>query len=581
MCGIWGVLARNSYDISIAKQALNLLYHRGPDQYGEWYDSKVYLGHRRLSILDTSENGKQPMMANDVVITVNGEIYNFRTLKKELIKNNFFKSDSDSEVVLHGYHEWGIDELVKRIDGMYAICIYDLRKQKIYLIRDRVGIKPLYFGDNGNQVVWSSELQSIVEYYGEDQLSIDYTAIYDYLTYLYIPAPKTMYKNIYKLKPAHYVEIDLNSLKYESYQYWKLETKEIKIEVNEAAYQLYKLIDKSVDEQLMSDVPIGFFLSGGLDSSVVVATASNKIKHLVANTIGFNDKEHDEIQYAKIVADKFQADHNVEVLNSINVSDNIHKMKEWYIEPFADTSAFPSYLVSEYTRKSCTVALTGDGGDEVFGGYNWYKKFEKIKKIQTLPFPLSLNSIKNLKRKYTSFHKYLNKLEYFSLTDDLELYARLMGGLIKHEKQDYKKSWGIDDFYDDYWYFRQHYKTDIGGLKRLQYLDFHTYLPDDILTKVDRVSMRVSLEARVPLLSKEIIEYMFSLPNEIIYHNGELKGLLKYAYKDILPQKIINRDKRGFSIPYTKWKRDLSTTQYATKQEMILREQYSSIIKSV
>ena len=271
MCGIFGNINKNEINLNFSRRALNKLIHRGPDQQGEYITKNLYMGHRRLSILDLSENGKQPMESDNTVITVNGEIYNFKELKSELTQKYHFKSSSDSEVILYGYEEWGLEGLLERIDGMYAIAIYDKKNRLLHLARDRYGIKPLYYSKANGSFCWASELKAIKTFSGEENLSIDYTAVYDYLTYLYIPTPKTLYCDVYKLSPAHYLTYDINEFKIYVSKYWELPVQERKINLNDASHQIKDLVSKSVHSQMVSDVPVGFFLSGGIDSSVIVS----------------------------------------------------------------------------------------------------------------------------------------------------------------------------------------------------------------------------------------------------------------------------------------------------------------------
>lgn len=572
MCGIFGLTNFEQKELDKCRQALHCLSHRGPDQWGEFYNESVYSGHRRLSILDVSERGRQPMFDKnkEIAIAVNGEIYNFLTLKKELIDSGHnFHSNSDSEVVLHGYKQWGIEKLLERIEGMYAFAIFDKTKNRLFLVRDRVGIKPLYYSFIDSRLAWASELKAIQLFYNE-RLSVDYTALYDFLTYRNIPTPKTLFHNVYKLPPAHYLEFDFERTKFDIKTYWQLEVNKQDISIDEAAENLRALITKSVKDQLISDVPIGFFLSGGLDSSVVVAEASKVCDDVNTYSIGFDVKSHDETHYADIVAQTFETNHRKKILDyntTVKMYDNI---KRWYDEPFDETSAIPTFMVSEFAKKHSTVVLTGDGGDEIFGGYRWYKRIEHISRRRGM-----VKAFKSLKSVIGSVrHKYrktipgriANKIQPYFL-NDFELHARLLDGILQNEKEKYRKMWKIPNDYDDYWYYRKFWRQDLPLLTRLQFLDFHTFLPDDILTKVDRVSMAVALEARVPLLATEIVLFAFSLPENIRYYNGLLKGIIKYAYKDILPEEIINRGKKGFSLPH--WGGRIAGKQ-ATRQERVL-----------
>ena len=573
MCGIFGFTKFKKEDLEKARESLHTLHHRGPDQWNDYFDKDIYIGHQRLSILDLSEHGKQPMITPDekVIITVNGEIYNFLELKKELEHKYDFKSTSDSEVVLYGYIEWGIDKLLEKIDGMYAISIYDKEKEELFLARDRAGIKPLYYGNINGQISWASELKAIQKLYeNQNILEYDYTAFYDFLTYLYIPTPKSMYKNVCKLEPAHYLKIDVRSNNFEKVQYWELEINQCNDDIETAKKKIYDLVKKSVDEQMVADVPVGFFLSGGMDSSTVVALASQNHSDINTFSIGFTDKSHDETHFAEMVADMYKTKHHKKILDEDTTKDMFHKIKDWYDEPFGDTSCFPTFLVSKFAKENSTVVLTGDGGDELFGGYNWYKRFEKLRKYPTSLLRFLKIFIKPLKKQKNILGKVARRIETQFLLDDFEIYTRLMGGILKDEKEKYRKLWNIDEDYDDYWYFRKFYKKDLDLYTRLQYLDFHTYLHDDIFTKVDRVSMAVSLECRVPFMKKEIIEYSFSIKKEVRIYQDELKGVMKEAFREILPIKIIERDKKGFSIPLHSWKDIVGSS--TTRQEKILKD---------
>ena len=581
MCGIFGHTIINDFSLENSRKSLHTLTHRGPDQWGEWSDDSVYLGHRRLSILDLSEHGKQPMQDSEgkIIITVNGEIYNFKELRSDLEKKYDFKSLSDSEVVLYGYKEWGIDKLLEKIDGMYAFSIYDKEKRKLILARDRVGVKPLYYSRINDELVWASELKAIKKFYN-DKLAVDNEAVYDFLTYLYIPTPKSLYKNVYKLEPAHYLELDLNNNSVSKNRYWELNVSEKNITLDEAANKLKKLIYDSVKEQTMSDVPLGYFLSGGLDSSCVVTYASKFSNNNTTYSIGFDVEEHNETGYAKIVAEQFATEHHEKILTADVASELLENLEKWYDEPFADTSAFPTFLVSEFAREKLTVVLTGDGGDEVFGGYKWYKRFEKYSK-RHLPFAKILKMITSGTARCfpkTVLGNAAERFERSYLLDDFALYAELLDAVPAFRRKKYRKYFNIPEDYDDYWYFRKHYRKDLPLYTRLQYLDFHTYLPDDILTKVDRATMAVSLEARVPLLSRKIIEFMFSLPENIRYNKGELKGLMKYLLKDILPDEILYRKKKGFSIPLSSWEQKILKSEQSP-QEIILKDIYNLLTK--
>ena len=557
MCGIFGTTPFHKGELDKAQRALERMRHRGPDQYGEWFDSKVFMGHRRLSILDLSDAGRQPMMNSDeeTIITVNGEIYNYQSIKADLLGEYEFRSKSDSEVILHGYSEWGLNGILDRIDGMYAFAIYDRKKKIVHLVRDRVGIKPLYYSLCDGRLTWSSEMKSILSFIDRRKLEVDNTAICDFYTYNYIPSPKTTYKNIFKLPPAHYLTIDLETLSHKLIRYWNIEDHEIKISLEEAKDKVKYLITKSVQEQMMSDVPVGFFFSGGLDSSTVVALASHVSAKLNAYTIGFNEPDSDETAYAETVAKKYNVSLQKRILGFQDAEKLIEQVLDLYDEPFGDLSAIPTFCVSKFARENVTVVLTGDGGDEVFGGYHWYTDIHENKVIASEILNRYLSFLRRY-FKYRFIGRAAGKIQFMYLLNRFEKMIRYQEAFLGIEKDPIKQMLGIPKDYEDYWYFEQHFNPSLSPRKALQRMDFATYLPDDILTKVDRASMAVSLEARVPLLSREIIEFVFSLSEELIYTNDELKGLLKLVLKDLLPESIINRKKKGFSIPVAKWSRN-------------------------
>jgi asparagine synthase (glutamine-hydrolysing) len=575
MCGIFGHVNASGIPLEESRRALHRLTHRGPDQWGDWSDGRTYVGHRRLSILDLSERGRQPMTtaAGDVVIAVNGEIYNHHLLRQALRRDHEFRSSSDSEVVLHGYQEWGMPGLLHRMEGMYAGCVLDLRLKRLFLFRDRIGIKPLHYGWLRGGLAWSSELCAIEELAGPQTLALDATALYDFCTYLYVPSPKTMYSAVRKVEPASCVEIDLDTNRSTAFRYWRLDPTPKRLAAADASAQLTQMIDDSVRDQLMSDVPIGCFLSGGIDSSAVVAQAVRHQRELRTFSIGFDVERHSEITFARSVAARFDTDHREEVLTLAGAALLAVRMREWFDEPFADTSALPTYLVSRLARREVAVVLTGDGGDEVFGGYRWYDSFRSVR--GRMSGGEWLRSMLGRPTGPALVRRGLRKAQRMLANDDLALYTLLLGGLVRQEKQRLRRAWQIPDDYDDYWHFRRHYRDDLPQRTRLQYLDFHTYLPDDILTKVDRTSMAVSLEARVPLLATPLVEFCFALPEHVRFAGGAPKGLIRRAYRDVLSSSIVDRPKKGFSIPATDWGAVIGSGLRSV-QENLLAEQFAA-----
>ena len=561
MCGLFGFVNLREPSINHldrGRVALNTLQHRGPNQWGDSVLDNVYIGHRRLSILDVSEAGRQPLISEDgdVTLTANGEIYNFNSLRSELCGAYNFNSNSDSEVALHGYCAWGLDELVERIDGMYAIAIYDRSAKKLNLVRDRIGIKPLYYAQLGDWFVWASELKAIVKFFENSQLQIDTTALYDLLTYRYIPAPKTPYIEVRKLLAGHYLTLDTLSGRVSQHRYWSLPTSIQDGTHNQFAEKLRAKIDESVKSHLISDVPVGSFLSGGIDSTIISMHASRATHGMQAFSIGFDVAGYDETEFARIAAASFGLMHHERRLVRGDSDNLISWMSETYDEPFGDYSALPTWHVSQLAREHVTVALSGDGSDEMFGGYYRYEQIARIINRRG-PFagvieksPLRIPYIKQPKNKWESI---TNRLALNGAMGLFELYVVLSNAVPRDIREGYRNVLNIPNDYDDYWLFRQYYKPELGVRRALQYMDFHTYLPDDILTKVDRASMAVSLECRVPFLSRDLVEFAFTLPEDFLYLNGQLKGGLKYAYRDLLPQPILNRPKKGFGIPTHVW----------------------------
>jgi asparagine synthase (glutamine-hydrolysing) len=561
LCGLFGFVAEAggvAGRLQTARVARDTLTHRGPDQSGEWHDLRVYVGHRRLSIIDTSEAARQPMVSADgsVIISVNGEIYNFRALRKDLeAAGAVFQSGSDSEVVLHGYKQWGIDALLDKIDGMYAFSIYDVPEGMLYLVRDRVGIKPLYYGQTGGVLSWGSELKALVSFHGKSTLALDKTALYDFLTYRYIPSPKSCYREIRKLPPAHLLRHDLASGQIDVRRYWELPFGDEPVDEEAASEQLGHLLSQSVSEQMVADVPVGFFLSGGIDSSAVAAHA-RRLGHAV-NTfcIGFGDKDFDETPYAELVAAHLGTRHQTDIITPcLDVS-----FPDWllalYDEPFADNSALPTWYVAQSARRAATVVLTGDGGDELFGGYRWYRTMPLLQRMQWL-----LRTVpRTLARKYTGGR--IRKVLTASCSDlptaVNELYLTKSS---PDTRVRYRSSFDIPADYSDMWFFRQFWKPNQMSMRKaLQYVDFHTFLPEDVLTKVDRATMAHSLEARVPFLSQALSEFAFQLPEQFLYRRGRLKGGLKHSCADMLPQAIHDRAKQGFSLPWVHWHQQLGS----------------------
>lgn len=542
MCGILGGNNTN-WDY---QAGIECMLHRGPDGIRIETMDSITFAFARLAIIDLSSNGMQPMFSknNEVCIVFNGEIYKYDGLKKKLEKKYFFHSTSDTEVLLYAYMEYG-DRFIDKIDGMFAIAIYDRRCNKIKLFRDRIGIKPLYYCVQGQNFGFASELKGIVNMLGDQKLEVDKTALYDFLTYTYIPEPKSVYKNVYKLEPAHYLIYDVSKKQIEKKaSYWKLKicTRESGTnDIGETQYELRQKIADSVRAQMVADVPVGTLLSGGVDSSVITFECHKLDRQIKSFSMAFESEEYDEIKYARELVIMWNLNNCERVFKRNTFQLLYDNMKNWFDEPYADVSAFPTYSVMQMAKENgVTVLLTGDGGDEVFGGYDvadvmYEKKGINIRYISDL--------YEKRVRPYANNKEIVDKI----LLDDVAFFSMKRNWALRNNKEKYAENFGIPKDYDDYWFIRKHYHKELPPITRSQVVDFHTFLPF-VLNKVDRTSMALSLEVRVPLLDREIIEYSFSLPQEVRCRNRMKKELLKQAYPEI-PYNIKYRRKQGFGMP--------------------------------
>lgn len=552
MCGILGG-SKDNWNYS---EAIKSIYHRGPDGNRLQRIADFYLGFVRLSIIDLNENAMQPMFSNDgnYAVVFNGEIYDYIQVRKTLeCKGYQFYTKSDTEVLLYSFVEWK-EKMFDHIDGIFAVAVLDVREEKVYLFRDRAGVKPLYYFYDGYSFAFASELKAIKKLCTDVCFELDNTALYDYHTYLYIPEPKTMYKNVFKLQPASCMIYDIKKHKiFANFKYWKIHinTKEgelpSKKRLEDKAEELRYHVSRIIKRQIVSDVPVGTFLSGGVDSSIITAVAKEYISNITGYSIGFTDRGYDESRYAMEIANILGVDCKVKMFKKTDYNRLKKCIYDLYDEPFADTSAYPTCFLSEFAKQDITVVLTGDGGDELFGGYP---------RCLFAKEQLTLRNNGQNKKLLSLYMNYENKLKKIHidldnlLKDDVSFLVSQYQFSIKPNRVKLRKKYYIDKDYDDAWLIRKYYHKEFPPFTRMRYLDFMTYLPGDILTKVDRASMRVSLEARVPFLDKELIEFAFSLTQQECNPRGELKGLLKYAYKDKIPLKLLNRKKTGFSMPY-------------------------------
>jgi asparagine synthase (glutamine-hydrolysing) len=564
MCGLIGIASKGNLSSYSIIEGLDSLKHRGPDSVNfETYRDCV-IGHRRLSINDLSENGSQPMVHSltGVSLTVNGEIYNFKELKNLLKDKYIFKSNSDSEVVLYLYLEFGFAKTLEFLDGMFAIAIYDPRISRVFLGRDRAGVKPLYYYHKGDTFSWSSEISALKATF--KNLEINMEGCYDYFTYNYIPAPKTIYKDVFKLQPGKIVTFNIESCKLSYNTYFNLTPILRDYKKEDLIDRIKYEVNKSTREQMVSDAKIGFLLSGGLDSSIVLNSALKTGDLLDVFTLKFNDS-NDESKYAKqLNSSGIFKHHIIEADNSYR--NLIDSYPIWFAEPYNDTSALPSYVIMNAVKSQhIKVVLGGDGGDELFGGYSRYLYMNMYDRNPKISSSLLASIYKRLFYNYGNSNKN-NLAKSFAnryVLTNLELYTKVMGGLLKEEKVLYASKYGIPADYDDYWYFRENMDTSMPPFLKYRVLDFRTYLHEDILTKVDRVAMRNSIENRVPLLSNTLINLAFSLNKNFLYDRGRTKSVLRDAYKRDLPIDIINRDKQGFRINMNHYMfDDLSVQQF-------------------
>ncbi len=553
MCGIIGEISTEKIDTEKFIQMRDELTHRGPDDAGLYINQEgnVALGHRRLSIIDLTSSGREPMSDEDdsVWLTFNGEIYNHRELREELIKKGHrFKSRTDAEVIIHSYQEWGIDSL-KKLRGMFAFAIWDEKTNRLFLARDRIGIKPLYYYAGDKRFVFSSELKGIIKDVNIER-RINPTALRYYLIYRYIPAPYSIWQGIYKLLPAHYLIYEQNQ--YTVKKYWDIEVDNNTPEPGSIIKNIEKLLEDCIDHHLISDVPVGVLLSGGLDSSIVTAMGSKLKENLLTYSIGFEPEEYSELQYARMVNSKFRTKSTERILSSIDMPRLLEKILYHYDEPLGDSSVFPTFLLMETVSKEVKVALSGDGGDETFAGYNWYSDYDNYRKFDSLSriFKAAYSMVSKLSDNWNNkrLMGLKNRLKLCS-AHGLERYRLIMSPRFEENEikelfsSDYYEQTNTDNILEEY------AGNNPMTVKELQRLDLRTFLVDDILVKVDRASMANSLEVRVPFLDHYIVEYVMSLDSKVIFNKRVKKYLLKKMATSLLPPEIINRSKKGFSAP--------------------------------
>ncbi len=572
MCGIAGFIrsCTSGANVETLKLIGDVIRHRGPDASGEYFDEHVGLAHRRLSILDLSEQGNQPMFSSDgqKVIVFNGEIYNFLDLKKDLQKKGVqFRTRTDTEVILCLYEKYGTDCL-SLLNGMFAFALWDLDKRQLFLARDRIGKKPLYYYHDGDdRLAFASEIKCLLKIPGLD-FNIEPTAVVDFLKYHYIPSPKTIYQNVYKLSPGHSLTLSIGGSPVIN-EYWDISFRETITDYQEAQDKLYELLQESTTQRMIADVPLGAFLSGGVDSSAIVALmAQASDKPVKTCTIGFDDKRFDESPFAREVVKLFQTEHQ-EYRLSTQLEKTVGLLPKFFDEPFADSSAVPTYHVSRLARQGVTVALAGDGGDESFGGYQKYAIEMKEDAVRNGVPRLILKALNGISSGWNHpLPKKLHSLTTSALSDPARAFY-ITNTYIDDALLDSLLADGIKkkcSNYDPAEHTLRHYQKVVSAdhATRMIYTDLKTYLPDDILVKVDRMSMANSLEVRAPFLDYRIIELAASLPSSFKIVGSNKKIILREIFSKLLPETILNRRKQGFSVPLDRWFRH-ELKEYAQK----------------
>ena len=571
MCGIAGFIDYNEIsDTTVLQKMTDALTHRGPDDSGyEVYDAsncKIGFGQRRLSILDLSPLGHQPMHFKDYTINFNGEIYNFKEIREELIEKGYkFQSGSDTEVILIGYDCWGLD-VIHKFTGMFAFVLFDRKKNKVYCVRDRAGVKPFYYYWDHSVFLFGSELKALYRH-GSFKKEIDKNSLALYLQFSYIPAPHSIFKNTFKLLPGHYLEIDLTSKEFFLQKYWDVvdfyNKPSLILSDSEAIEQTEHFLKKAYEYRMVADVPVGIFLSGGYDSSSVAALLQKgRSEKLKTFTIGFHENEFNEAPEAKKIAAYLGTEHTEWYLTAREAGDVLPLLPEIYDEPFADNSTVPTVLVSKLARQQVKVALSADGGDEIFGGYN---KFNQAKRFTT-QFPIPIQSLLSSTMSLVNpeMIPVLNKKYNFSTRfEKMKLIWKHKDPVkaLKYISQ-YTTEKEVELFLGNS-FERYHTFFEDGNLlvnkdevNRMLAIDYKTFLVDNNLVKVDRATMSVGLEGREPMLDHKLIEFLAQLPSTFKIRNGENKWLLKQIVHKYIPKELMERPKKPFIAPLMVWFKD-------------------------
>lgn len=562
MCGIFGKLYFSSHreEKQQLLDCLHTLDHRGPDDAGYFEDDYIFLGSTRLSIIDLSRDGNMPMPNGNgsMQIVFNGEVYNYLELRRSLSKKYRFRSNTDTEVVLHLYEEYG-PACLNRLRGMFAFAVWDRHKKELFIARDQLGKKPLKFYLDDDCFIFASELKAILK---DPHIprELDQVAIDNFLTFQYVPSPRTGFKNINKLEPGHYLTVSQNG-KWKKHHYAHLDYyPKLRLSEEEAELAVLDELKQSVKLRLRSDVPLGAHLSGGIDSSLVVALAARETgKPLKTFSVGFTDPEFDELPFARRVAEQYGTDHH-EIRVGPEIIEELPRIVAAYEEPYADPSMLPTWRLCRETKKEVTVALNGDGGDENFAGYLRYQAYLAARFLKYVPFRKAGEQTLSLLHRlapHQSLRQSITLMHYVNTYDDrAELYARLVGSLTTPEKKLlYTASFGhASSANDSYaWIRRKIENSNLSPLESLLSADIHTYLSDDLLVKIDIAGMAHSLEVRSPFLDQRFMDFAARLPDRFKLNGLTGKYLLKRIAARYLPHSCVHRKKHGFEIPLRSW----------------------------
>jgi asparagine synthase (glutamine-hydrolysing) len=558
MCGITGIVYIDKFDcvdVAVLNKMCAAVHHRGPYESGFWAQGNVGIGMTRLSIIDVA-GGTQPIHNEDETIWIvfNGEIYNYKELRTDLEKRGHeFYTASDTEAIIHLYEEYG-EDCVQQLRGMFAFAIWDKGTHQLFLARDRLGIKPLYYFFDGKRFIFGSEIKSILAC-NEVTREVNHPSLISYTAYGYVPDPETMFVGIHKLPPAHTLSCRDGQIRV--WKYWEVDFNVGEVQPEEFYVErMLEILSEAVKIRLMSEVPLGAFLSGGTDSSTVVAMMAEHMSEPVKTfTIGFKNLKYNELPYARMVAEKYGTDHHEEIVNP-DAESIIMDLIRQFDEPFADSSAIPTYYVSKMAKKWVTVVLSGDGGDEFFGGYDRYLDGSIVKYTSWIPKAFRELVFLNLSKILPEWFPGVNTLRHISGDDNDRYIRKLSKGISTSYGDVFSREISEKVGSSDPSPVMLNYLSTLAGkdqLTKRQYLDIKTYLPGDILTKVDRTSMMVSLEARVPILDHHLVEFAATIPPQLKVKGMTSKYLFKKAAERLLPKEVIYRPKMGFAIPIGTW----------------------------